>query len=93
MILNHHEQVSGNQFFLASQHHIADAEIINLGALIRPHHHHRLVFAHLTIARLQRLHQLVARQHAYVGKTRKLNARQLCDTVVGNHTTYERSIV
>ena len=93
VVLHHHKPVARRKLFLPPKHLVAYALVVYVGALVRPRHHHRLVHAHLRVARCKRLDKLVARHIDDVGKSLEPNLGQLRSLVMGYHLAYNGGVV
>ena len=92
-VLHHHEPVARCEFLLAPKHLVAYTLIVYVCTLVGARNNHRLVHAHLRIARSERLDEFVA-GHAYdVGEAAEANLGQGGRLVVRNHLAYHRGVV
>ena len=67
LVLHDHEQVARGELFLAVEHLIAYALVVDVGAFVRPRDHHGLVDAHLRVARSKLVDKLGTAHKVYVG--------------------------
>ena len=82
VVLDYHQQVARTKLVLTSQHHIANALVVDVRPFVGAGDDHRLVHACTTVARGQLLNQLIARNHVDIAETLKPHLGQLACAII-----------
>ena len=93
VVSHHHEHVARTKFLLTSEHRVAYALVVDIGPFVRPGEHDGLVGAHVAVAAVERLDELVAGHHADIGEAGEPHLGQKSLAVAAYHPPHHRGVV
>ena len=92
IVLHNHQHVATLQFLFPIKHHVADALVKDVGALVATSHHNGIVKSYMMIAVAKSLDEFCTRHLPDIRETGETDFRQLGNVIMGNHLADAGSI-